>query len=75
MIIVGILSKNIRVTFVLLMNLVTTIVSLILASKFIPDAGWWFTFVGRDGAVIFVAIIYLFGQLFVRMIVRSNNKR
>jgi hypothetical protein len=74
MIIVGMLSKNIRVAFVLLMNLVTTIVSVILASKFIRDDGW-FTVVGRDGAVIFVAIIYLIGQLFVRMIARLNNKR
>ncbi|KYD12952.1 hypothetical protein B4168_2836 [Anoxybacillus flavithermus] len=36
MIIVGILSKNIRVIFILLMNLVTTLVSVILAAKFLP---------------------------------------
>ncbi|WP_199427146.1 hypothetical protein [Thermaerobacillus caldiproteolyticus] len=75
MIIVGVLSKNIRVTFILLMNLVTTIVSVILTSKFIPNDGYWFTVVGRDGAVIFIAIIYLIGQLFVRMIARVNNKK
>lgn len=69
-VLVGILSKNVRISFILLVNLLTTIVSLILAMKFIPNDGYWFTVTGRNGAVIFISIIYTIGQLIVRMIAK-----
>lgn len=68
LILIGILSKNVKISFILLVNLITTIVSVILAMVFIPDDSYWFTVTGRNGAVIFISVIYVIGQLIVRMI-------
>ena len=41
------------------------VISLIFGYFLIDDAGW-FQPIGRDGAIIFVAIIYILGQLIIR---------
>jgi hypothetical protein len=70
----GILARRVRIAAVLFVHGLTAISSLVLAAKFIPNDGYWFTVIGRDGAVIFIAIVYLLGQLAVRAIVRTVGK-
>ncbi|MGA4466834.1 hypothetical protein ACPA2L_30170 [Bacillus bombysepticus] len=64
----GFSSKEIKIRYIFLVNIFTGVISLLLASKFIPDDGSWFTPVGRNGAVIFISIIYIIGQLLIRTI-------
>ncbi|HZG60172.1 MAG TPA: hypothetical protein VEY68_06830 [Anoxybacillus sp.] len=70
MILVGIVATQVKMTFVLFINVVTMIFSLFLAASFIPNDPYWFTVFGRNGAVVFIAVVYLFGQLLVRGVVR-----
>ncbi|MEK4538542.1 hypothetical protein NST21_25010 [Peribacillus sp. FSL K6-1552] len=64
-IIIGLLSGQIRIRYVILVNVITGLLSMFLAMYFIPDDGW-FKPVGRDVAVIIVAVVFLVGQLIVR---------
>ncbi|MEC2872573.1 hypothetical protein ACIQHV_30790 [Bacillus bombysepticus] len=64
----GFLSKGIKIRYIFLVNIITGVLSLLLASNFIPDDGSWFKPVGRTGAVIFISIIYIIGQLLIRII-------
>ncbi|MDR4984721.1 hypothetical protein RGU74_13710 [Bacillus cereus] len=64
----GFLSKEIKIRYIFLVNIITGVLSLLLASNFIPDDGSWFKPVGRNGAVIFISIIYIIGQLLIRTI-------
>lgn len=66
---IGLLSGQIRILYVILINVITGALSMFLAMYFIPDNGW-FKPVGRDVAVIFVAVVFLIGQLIVRSISR-----
>jgi hypothetical protein len=66
----GVLSNKVKIRYLFLVNGVTGLLSILLASRFIPDDGAWFTPFGRDVAVIFISIVYFIGQLLVRMISR-----
>ncbi|WP_409291223.1 hypothetical protein [Peribacillus sp. SCS-37] len=68
--ITGLLSGQIRVCYVVLVNGVTLLLSLLLGKYFIPNEGDWFNPVGRDVAIIFVAVVFLAGQFIVRSISR-----
>ncbi|WP_342599572.1 hypothetical protein MHB48_20125 [Psychrobacillus sp. FSL H8-0483] len=65
-IIIGLLSGQMRIRYVILVNVITGLLSMFLAMYFIPNDGGWFKPVGRDVAVIFVAVVFLVGQLIVR---------
>ena len=69
-IISGLLSGQIRIRYVILVNVITGLLSIFLAMYFIPNDSGWFKPVGRDVAVIFVAVVFLVGQLIVRSISR-----
>ncbi|MFJ7953749.1 hypothetical protein ACIQZG_19790 [Lysinibacillus sp. NPDC096418] len=43
-----------------------TVISLIFGYFLIVDDGGWFKPIGRDSAIIFIAIVYILGQLIVR---------
>ncbi|GKV70512.1 hypothetical protein NCCP2716_30100 [Sporosarcina sp. NCCP-2716] len=64
--VVGFLSGLIRIQYVVLVNVVAAIVSVALASNYIVDDNDWFNPIGRNLAIIFTAIVFLIGQLFVR---------
>lgn len=74
-IVAGLLSGNIKLRYIFLVNIITGVLSVFLASTFISDDGGWFKPVGRDGAVIFVALVFLAGQLMVRLFLRRFNTR
>ena len=61
----GILSTCIKIAYIILVNVIAGLFSLFLAMYFIPDDSW-FKPVGRDGAVIFAAVVFLLGQLLVK---------
>ncbi|GGB38844.1 hypothetical protein GCM10011409_15440 [Lentibacillus populi] len=63
--IVGFLSGLIRNRYVVLVNILVAILSVVLALNFLPDNAW-FAPVGRNVAVILTAIVFLIGQLLVR---------
>lgn len=67
-IIVGIQLRKVRLSLFFGINIVMTVISLILGYFFIVDDGGWFKPFGRDGAIIFVAVIYMLGQLIIRRI-------
>jgi Na+-translocating ferredoxin:NAD+ oxidoreductase RnfD subunit len=67
----GFLSHSVKLRTVFLLNGLSVLLSMILASSFLMDDGGWFKPVGRDGAVLFAAVIYLVGQLFVRAIAKQ----
>lgn len=55
-----------------------TVISLIFGYYLIVDDGGWFKPFGRDGAIIFISIIYILGQLIVREVskqVHTNRHR
>ncbi|MDQ0428348.1 hypothetical protein QOZ98_001174 [Planomicrobium stackebrandtii] len=66
-VVTGFLSRHIKIRSVILVNTISLIISLVLAIYFIPDDGW-FKPVGRGGAVVFVAVVSLVGQLIIRII-------
>jgi len=63
--ITGSLSASVKVRYVFFINMITAVISVVLAILFIFDS-WWFAPVGRDAAVILVAVGFLLGQLLVR---------
>lgn len=75
--IVGLILRNSKFLLFLGVNSIMIVISLILGYFFLIDDGSWFKPVGRDGAIIFISIIYILGQLFVRgfwkMVVTSKN--
>ena len=66
-IVVGISTRNVKLPLFFGMNFIMTVISLILGSFFIVDDGGWFKPFGRDGAIIFISIIYILGQLMIRV--------
>lgn len=66
----GILAGSVKLRYVFLVNIITAVLSVFLASYFIADDGGWFKPVGRDIAVIFCSVVFLIGQLFVRLFSR-----
>jgi accessory gene regulator protein AgrB len=69
-VIIGFLSSYIKIGYVILVNIITGLLSIFLAMYFIPNDGW-FKPVGRDVAVIFVAVVLLIGQLIIRGVSRT----
>ena len=67
----GLLSGAVKLRYIFCVNIITGVISVFLASNFILDDGGWFKPVGRDGAVIFVALVFFTGQLFVRIFLRG----
>ncbi|WP_409295326.1 hypothetical protein V1498_18660 [Peribacillus sp. SCS-26] len=68
--ITGLLSGQVRVRYVVLVNGVTVLLSLLLGIYFIPNDSGWFKPVGRDAAIIFVSVVFLVGQFIVRSVSR-----
>ncbi|WP_313236699.1 hypothetical protein [Sporosarcina ureae] len=66
----GILSCTVKVRYMLLMNMITAIVSLVLAMNFISDDGGWFKPFGRDFVILLTAIPFFIGQLLIRMVAK-----
>ncbi|ARF17412.1 hypothetical protein [Sporosarcina ureae] len=69
-VITGILSRAIKVRYILLINIITAIVSLLLAMNFISDDGGWFKPFGRDVVILLTAIPFFIGQLLIRMVAK-----
>ncbi|OOE04580.1 hypothetical protein BO219_04050 [Anoxybacillus kestanbolensis] len=62
----GVIAVKINILLVSLLNSINLVLSLVLATVFIPDNPSWFTVVGRNGAVVFIWSIYLAGQMFIK---------
>ncbi len=69
-VITGVLSGQIKIRYIILVNVITGILSLLLAMYLIPDDGGWFKPLGRDLAIISTAIVFLVGQLLVSLFSR-----
>ena len=72
-IVVGISSRNFKFSLFFGLNIIMSVISLIFGYFFIADDGGWFKPFGRDAAIIFVSIIYILGQLIMRIF--SNQDR
>lgn len=68
--ITGILSRPMKFRYILLINVVTAVVSLLLAMNFIDDGDGWFKPFTRDTVILLTAIPFFIGQLFVRIITK-----
>jgi len=72
-IVVGISSRNIKLPLFFGLNFIMTVISLIFGYFFIVDDGGWFKPFGRDAAIIFVSIIYILGQLIIRVFSKHGH--
>ena len=70
-VVAGVLAGNVKLRYVYLVNSITALSSVVLASYFIADDGGWFKPVGRDVAVLFGSVVFLIGQLIVRLFSRN----
>lgn len=70
-IVVGITSKNIKYPLFFCLNFIMIVISLIFGHLYIVDDGGWFKPFGRNGAIIFVSIIYILGQLVIRLFTKQ----
>lgn len=70
-VVTGLLSGQVKIRYILFVHVLTGILSVYLATCFILDDGGWFAPVGRNGAVVFAAIVSLIGQLIVRVLTRN----
>ncbi|WP_156936096.1 hypothetical protein [Anoxybacteroides tepidamans] len=71
----GIAATQVNMVVTLLLNGLNLIFSLILASMFLPLDPYWFTVVGRNGAVVWIWIVYVLGQLLVKGIITIAQYR
>ncbi|PIC03870.1 hypothetical protein CS060_12750 [Anoxybacillus flavithermus] len=62
----GVIAAKINILLVSLLNGINLVLSLVFAVVFIPDDPGWFTVVGRNGAVIFIWMVYLGGQIVIK---------
>lgn len=70
-IIVGYLSRKVKLLYVLLVNLMTFIISVLLGIGFItPPNPSWFNPFGMEIIIVLTGIALLIGQLIVRVISR-----
>ena len=75
--ITGLLSVYIKKRNVLLFQIISCVISVILAKLWIADDGAWFIPFGRDVAVVWIAGITYVGQLIIRTclkIFKRNDK-
>ena len=62
----GLLSKNVKLLSIILVNIIMSIISLVLGYLFIPNDTSWFVPFGRNTAVCFISVVYLTSQLTVK---------
>lgn len=74
MILAGCFAIVVKKRVVIVLQIVSLLISLLFAYLWIPDNGW-FKPVGRDLAVVVVALLTLAGQLIVRSITKGLIKR
>ena len=66
-VITGALARQIKIRYIVLVNVITGAASLILAMYFISNDGGWFKPFGRDVVIVLTAIVFFIGQLFIRL--------
>ncbi|WP_176400107.1 hypothetical protein [Ureibacillus sinduriensis] len=66
MIVVGLQMRKVKLSLFFPASILMTFFSLALGHFFIEDDGSWFKPFGRNVAIILIAIVYIFGQLFLR---------
>ncbi|ARK24784.1 hypothetical protein SporoP37_08980 [Sporosarcina sp. P37] len=69
-IVTGGLSGLIKLRFIFLANLLTAVISLLLAKNFIFDDGGWFKPFGRDIVILLTAFVLFIGQLLIRAVAK-----
>lgn len=62
----GLLSKNVKLLSIILVNIIMSIISLVLGYFFIPNDNSWFVPFGRNISVCFISVVYLISQLAVK---------
>lgn len=72
-VVIGLLSRNVNLPLFFSLNIMMTVISLIFGHFFILDDGGWFKPFGKNGAMIFVSIIYILGQLFIRLLSKQGS--
>jgi hypothetical protein len=79
-IITGLLSIKIKLHFIVSVNIISILVSVVLGKPFIiPPNDSWFNPFGMNFAIIFTGIVILIGELIIRatlknMLLRMKNK-
>ncbi|WP_085507268.1 hypothetical protein [Thalassobacillus devorans] len=70
-IVVGLLSVKVKLRYIMAVNLVTIMVSVLLGKEWItPPNVTWFKPLTQDSVVIFTGIVLLIGKLVVRLIAK-----
>lgn len=65
-IVVGLQMRKVKLSLFFAASILMTAFSLVLGNFYIEDDGSWFKPFGRDAAIIFVAGVYIIGQLIIR---------
>lgn len=73
-VVTGALSRTIKFRYILLLNTVTALLSVLMAMNFIDEGGGWFKPFTRDTVILLTAIPFFIGQLFVRLIAKHIIK-
>ncbi|MDN4494352.1 hypothetical protein [Ureibacillus aquaedulcis] len=69
----GIVMRKVKISLFFGVSILMTFISLGLGHLFIEDDGSWFKPFGRDAAVIWVAAIYIVGQLAIRGVSKMSS--
>ncbi|MFB6468571.1 hypothetical protein ACE38V_17515 [Cytobacillus sp. Hz8] len=72
--IIGLLSVYIKKRNILLFQIISCVISVLLAKLWIADDGGWFTPFGRDVAVVWIAGITCIGQLIIRTCLKAFKR-
>lgn len=70
-VVTGVLASQVKVRYIVFVNIITAACSYILSIYFIADDGGWFKPFGRDIVIILTAIVSLLGQLFIRLLLKG----
>ncbi|UCZ54445.1 hypothetical protein LGQ02_06685 [Bacillus shivajii] len=70
-VITGILFSRHKFFNFISINCITLFLSLLLTWIFIPDDSTWFKPVNKEIAVVFVWVLFLIGQIFIRFIAKK----
>jgi len=63
----GALARQIKIRYIILVNVITGAASLLLAMYFIPSGDGWFKPFGRDFVILLTTIMFFLGQLLIRL--------
>ena len=74
-VIAGVLARRLKIRYIFLANIITGVISLLLAMYFIPSEDGWFKPFGRDFAIVFTLIIFFVGQLLVRLFLKISLEK